>query len=109
MAWDTNGNYVVLDQRAGGGVFFRVHELPRESFKLANNFGEFLEVLEPFADLPDSEAEVISVWVDPEFLKKYGKNATCNNTVAREPVNKKVLVEDACSTLKPRRFSCRMR
>ena len=75
LAWDTSGNYVVLDQGAGGAVFFWDHELPRESFKLANSFGEFLEALEPFSEPVDSDAEVISVWVDPEFLKKYGKKS----------------------------------
>lgn len=72
VAWDTSGNYVFVDQGKDGAVFFWDHELPAETFKLADSFGEFLEALEPY-EPDESDVEVISVWVDPEFLKTLKK------------------------------------
>jgi len=52
------------------------HELPDKLTKLAGSFAAFLELLEPFD--PDSiqlkHGQVERVWIDPEFLKKLGKD-----------------------------------
>lgn len=76
IAWASCGNYVLLDDGHGGQVYFWDHELPDENIiKLANNFDEFLSMLEPF-DINSIElkpGQVKKVWIDPEFLKKFKK------------------------------------
>lgn len=77
IAWASCGNYVLLDEGKGGKVYFWDHELPDENIiKLADNFDEFLSRLEPF-DINSIElkpGQVIEVWADPEFLKKFKKS-----------------------------------
>jgi SMI1 / KNR4 family (SUKH-1) len=77
IAWASCGNYVFLDQGAGGSVFFWDHELADDpAVKLADSFDAFLESLEPF-DINSIELEpgqVEEVWIDPDFLKSLKGN-----------------------------------
>lgn len=72
IAWAEGGNYVLLDEGKDGQVYFWDHELPDDNIiKLADNFDEFLSMLEPF-DIDSVElkpGQVIEVWADPDFLK----------------------------------------
>jgi len=71
IAWDDCGNYVVVDEDQQGAVFFWDHELPEPLTKLASDFGEFLNLLQPFdpASVQVKPGQVKSAWIDPEFLK----------------------------------------
>lgn len=73
IAWAEGGNYVLLDEGKGGQVYFWDHELPDENIiRLADNFDEFLSMLEPF-DINSVElkpGQVKKVWIHPEFLKR---------------------------------------
>ena len=73
IAWASCGNYVLLDEGKGGRIYFWDHELPDENIiKLADNFDEFLSMLEPF-DINSIElkpGQVKRVWIDPKFLKR---------------------------------------
>jgi len=71
IAWDESGNYVVIDEDQQGAVFFWDHELPEPLTKLASDFGEFLNLLQPFdpASVQLKLGQVESAWIDPEFLK----------------------------------------
>lgn len=76
VAWASCGNYVFLDQGAGGAVFFWDHEVEDDPVKLADSFDAFLESLEPF-DINSIELEpgqVEEVWIDPDFLKSLKGN-----------------------------------
>lgn len=71
VAQAEGGNYVFLNQAEGGAVYFWDHELPENSVKIAGSFAQFLDLLEPF-DIDSVElkpGQVISVWIDPDFLK----------------------------------------
>lgn len=76
VAWDECGNYIFIDERKNGCVYFWDHELPDQITKVADNFEAFLSILAPF----DVDAvrlkpgQVESVWIDPEFLKKLKEN-----------------------------------
>ncbi len=72
VAWAEGGNYVVLDVRQGGGVFFWDHESPTPLTRLADSFDAFLEMLQPF-DVNSVElkpGQVKSVWIDPSLLNE---------------------------------------
>lgn len=76
VAWASFGNFVFVDEDKNGAVFFWDHEFPDEPTLLAENFGSFLELLQPF-DIDTVElkpGQVEKVWIDPkfaDFLKKY--------------------------------------
>ncbi len=74
IAFSEGGNYVVLDQSRGGAIFFWDHEVEEGMSKIADDFDAFMEMLEPFdlSDIDTSADEGATVWVDPEFLKKFG-------------------------------------
>ena len=74
IAWASCGNYVFLDEGKGGNVYFWDHELPEDITKLADNFDEFLSMLEPF-DISSIElkpGQVKEVRVNTELLKRFG-------------------------------------
>ncbi|HTV41604.1 MAG TPA: SMI1/KNR4 family protein [Candidatus Sulfotelmatobacter sp.] len=67
------GNYVLLDESKGGQVYFWDHELPVDNIiKLANNFDEFLSMLEPLDinSIKLKPGQVKKVWFAPDFLKR---------------------------------------
>jgi len=69
IACDDGGNYVYLDP-ANGNIYYWDHEIQNNDYKLANNFAEFLSLLESF-DLDQIKlkpGQVKSVWIDPSFL-----------------------------------------
>ncbi|SRR5258706_8576816 len=75
VGWAEGGNYVFVDEDRNGAAFYWDHELPDEPTQLADSFGAFLDLLEPF-DIKTVQlkpGQVKSVWVDPEFLKKLNK------------------------------------
>jgi hypothetical protein len=72
VAWAEGGNFIFVNEDKAGAVFFWDHELPDNSAQVANTFGEFLDLLEPF-DIKSvrlKPGQVKKVWVDPDFLKK---------------------------------------
>ena len=69
------GNYVLLDEGKGGQVYFWDHELPNDNIiKLADNFDEFLSMLEPFDinSIKLMPGQVKEVRVNTELLKRFG-------------------------------------
>ena len=71
IAFDDCGNYVLIDEDKGGAVLFWDHEL-QESLESAADFGEFLNLLDPFdgTSIKLKPGQVKRVWIDPEFLKR---------------------------------------
>jgi len=72
VAWDESGNYVCLETGARGGVYFWDHEEPHREYRLTDNFGQFLENLQPASpeDVKLDPADVNSAWIDPDFLRQ---------------------------------------
>jgi hypothetical protein len=72
IAYDSCGNFVLVDEGRKGVVVFWNHELPDDMITLATDFAEFLEQLQPFdqSSVKLEPGQVKSVWIDPEFLKK---------------------------------------
>ena len=72
IAEDSCGNYVIVDLPAGEWVSFWDHETAPPLQKLADNVAGFLELLKPFDLESDGveEPQVISVWVNPDFMAK---------------------------------------
>lgn len=68
------GNYLLINLK-DGSVTFWDHEEPFNKYLLANNINDFLLKIEPFdiesVDLSDDQ--VVSAWIDPEFLKIINK------------------------------------
>lgn len=64
------GNWVLLELGPRGKVLFLDHELREQRFVLAKSFQAFLAKLQPFdaSNIKLDPKQVISVWVDPEFL-----------------------------------------
>lgn len=75
IAWAEGGNYILVDAASGGAVFFWDHEIPDSTTKLADSFPSFLDLLEPFdaKTMQLTPGQVISAWVDPDFLKALKK------------------------------------
>lgn len=75
FAWAEGGNYLILDEGRQGAVFFWDHERPEQEHRIADSFDSFLKMLRPFD--PDSVQlapnQVVSAWINPEFLKKFGR------------------------------------
>lgn len=74
IAFDDCGNYVLVDLGRGGAVYFWDHELD-ETVMVSKDFTSFLALLEPF-DINSVELkpeQVISVWIDPDFLESLKK------------------------------------
>ncbi|MBK1869186.1 SMI1/KNR4 family protein [Aestuariivirga sp. YIM B02566] len=70
IAFDECGNYVLVDLRAGGAVYFWDHELD-ETVILSKDFASFLALLQPF-DINSVElkpGQVKRVWIAPGFLE----------------------------------------
>ncbi|GIU68143.1 SMI1/KNR4 family protein [Candidatus Phycosocius spiralis] len=74
IASSEGGNYVLLDQDQGGGIFFWDHEVEGRISKLADSFDEFLDMIEPFdvSTIKLAPGQVKSAWIDPDFLKQFG-------------------------------------
>ena len=66
------GNYIFINQAAGGAVFFWDHEEPEDVVQLAESFHSFLHMLEPLdisaVTLKPGQAKVL--YADPEFVKE---------------------------------------
>lgn len=75
FAWAEGGNYVLIDQSAGGAIFFWDHERPDDLINLADDLHAFLELLEPFdaSAIKLQPGQVKKAWIDPDFLKSLGK------------------------------------
>ena len=76
VAWAEGGNYVLVDERRNGEVYFWDHEQPETILKIADSFGGFLSMLKPF-DIRTVElkpGQVKSVRINPEFLKRLKTN-----------------------------------
>lgn len=75
IAWAEGGNYILIDLASGGAVSFWDHELPDSPTKLADSFQSFLDLLEPFdaSTIQMKPGQVISAWIDPDFLKSLKK------------------------------------
>ncbi len=72
IAEDDCGNYVLLNLDDSGRIYFWDHEEPYEQIELAPGMNAFLELLEPFDcnSVQLKKGQVISSWIDPEFLKE---------------------------------------
>ena len=68
------GNYVLIDASNDGRVLFWDHEVPDDMVTVSGSFGDFLSLLQPFdvKSVKLDPAQVLSAWIDPEFLKKFG-------------------------------------
>lgn len=75
VAWAEGGNYVFINEDKNGAVFFWDHEAPETLTKLADNFGAFLDLLEPFdvKKVKLKPGQVKRAWIDPDFLKRIKK------------------------------------
>jgi len=75
IAWAEGGNYVLINQAAGGGVFFWDHERPDNLIRLTDSFFAFLELLQPFDvnTIKLKPGQVKKAWIDPDFLKGLGE------------------------------------
>jgi len=75
FAWAEGGNYLFIDEGRQGAVFFWDHELPEQSYKVANDFAAFLELLQPFdpSSVELAPGQVRSAWINPDFLAKFSK------------------------------------
>ncbi len=69
IAWAECGNYVVLDIHEPGIVRFWDHEDPTRDVILADTFSNFIGALRETSSIEVDKAEVVSVWIDPEFAK----------------------------------------
>lgn len=74
VAVSAGGNYVILDEDQGGAVFFWDHEVEGGVSKLADSFGAFLDMIEPFdaSAIKLDRGQVKRAWIDPDFLKQLG-------------------------------------
>jgi len=75
VAWAEGGNYVFIDEGNRGRVFFWDHQEPENTTQIAESFGAFLALLEPF-DVKSIElkpGQVKSAWINPDFLKHLKK------------------------------------
>lgn len=66
---DACGNYVYM-QPETGEVFYWDHELEGDYLKIASDLSGFLSLLEPFDPSSVETGEVISAWIDPDFLQE---------------------------------------
>ncbi|WP_445369947.1 SMI1/KNR4 family protein (plasmid) [Methylomonas sp. BW4-1] len=71
VAWAEGGNYIFIDQRIGGSVYFWDHEQPENIFKLADGFSQFIDLIDPFdtGSIKLKPNQVKKAWIDPDFLK----------------------------------------
>jgi hypothetical protein len=74
IAWAEGGNYVCIDA-ASGVVYFWDHEQPSLPVPLAQDFADFLNLLEAFdpSSVKLKPGQVKSAWIDPDFLKSIGQ------------------------------------
>lgn len=74
VAVSAGGNYVILDQDQGGAIFFWDHEVEGGISKLADSFGAFLDMIEPFdtSAFKPALGQVRRAWIDSDFLKQFG-------------------------------------
>jgi hypothetical protein len=78
IAWAACGDAVLIDEGAGGAVFYWEHEYEDRITKLADDFETFLNQLEPFdiSKITLKPGQVKRVWTHPDFdklVKKYEK------------------------------------
>ena len=75
IAWDSFGNYVLVDEGRDGKIYFWDHEQPDRLAEIAHDFGRFLYMLEPFDanSIQLKPGQVKSVWIDPDFMKSLKK------------------------------------
>jgi hypothetical protein len=75
IAWAEGGNYILMDLASGGTVSYWDHEQPDSPTELAESFLSFLDLLEPFdaTAVELKPGQVISAWIDPDFLKSLKK------------------------------------
>ena len=71
IACDECGNYIIVNEAASGAVFFWDHEIRDDMIKIADSFGAFLDILEPFdaSSIKLKPGQVMKAWIDPDFLK----------------------------------------
>lgn len=71
IAWVEGGNYVIIKPAERGAVYFWDHEKPADMTFLADSFDAFFSSIKPFdvIDVNLKPGQVISAWVDPDFLK----------------------------------------
>ncbi len=72
IAEDDCGNYVWLEPRTGA-VFFWDHEQDEHGVLIADNFDDFLALLQPFdpSSIKLGPGQVISAWIDPDFKPEF--------------------------------------
>jgi hypothetical protein len=75
VAYDSFGNYLVIDGGKSGAVYFWDHEEEEKLIKIASGFGNLLNKLKP-DDISEKSIphKVISVWHNPDadkILAKY--------------------------------------
>ena len=69
VAWAEGGDYVLIASDEAGGVWYWDNEIEGGFTRLADNFGAFLESLEPFDPNNVEPPQGHVVWFDPEFVK----------------------------------------
>jgi hypothetical protein len=76
IAWCEGGNYIFIDEREDGAVFFWDHELVHRTVKIAKSFGDFLDLLQPFdaKSIQLKPGQVKEVWVDPKIMSQLKKD-----------------------------------
>lgn len=74
VAYDSLGNYLIIDQSKGDAVFFWDHEIEDNLIKVANSFDEFLDMLKPDASDEDVDpSRLLSDWKSPDFDLQFAK------------------------------------
>lgn len=70
------GNYVIVNVLENGKVYFWDHEEPEIKYPISDNILDFLDQLEPFSvnDIELKKEDIISSWIDPDFLKSIKKD-----------------------------------
>lgn len=74
IAYDSSGNYIVIDEGNSGAVLFWDHEIENGTTKLSSGFLDFLNLLEPIIEPPvikTGRAHVLSK--HPDFEKIFAK------------------------------------
>jgi hypothetical protein len=77
LAEDDCGNFVYVDPRTGE-IFFWDHEIEGQDTVLAASLDAFLDFLTPYgaSEIPPEPKQVISAWIDPDFLEQIRKGLT---------------------------------
>lgn len=70
IAWAEGGNYIFIDEGKKGAVYFWDHELPDNVARLAPQFDEFLDGLEPHRPAPVDPSRLKSIRVNYELMAR---------------------------------------